>query len=320
MSFCFRRLYSTKIPKPEVNSAFTARIASAPRNVRLRRLRKEERERSPKGIRVPTPSLSPLSLKTAPLSPTEKERYDRMIRIGALISEKRGYLEPTAEEWLEEQNAKRARIRGVVKREIEDPETGEMKAVDDVVGVRVYLPNVKFYMVRNHTAPGEAYNPWEATFYVPPSFTKMDIRSYLWSVYGVNCTYIRTQILLNTERSNLRVRARRIRAKKRAVVGLVEPFYYPDATEDMPLEDRTTVQEALDVLFQHYAGQMHKRKNLFDAQRYPYKQHMVMGNSRAHILKKIQARRQAREAEIAQAAKAFLPQNKTALSAANAEL
>ncbi|KAJ2966781.1 hypothetical protein NUW54_g13706 [Trametes sanguinea] len=47
-------------------------------------------------------------------------------------------------------------------------------------------------MVRNHTPPGQPYNPYEATFRVPQSVTKTDIRSYLLAVYGVQTTYIRT--------------------------------------------------------------------------------------------------------------------------------
>ena len=57
-----------------------------------------------------------------------------------------------------------------------------------LLGERIYLPNVIFRMVRNHTLPGEPYNPFEATFRIPQSITKTDIRSYLLAVYGVECT------------------------------------------------------------------------------------------------------------------------------------
>jgi len=315
MSFCFRRLYSTKIPRPEIASPFTARIASAPRKVRLRRLRKEERERIPKGIRVPTPALPALSLKTAPLSPTEQERYDRLKRTGALLRESRGYVEPTEEEWLDEQNEKRTRIRGVRKVEIKDPETGEVKLVDDVVGVRVYLPNIDFYMVRNHTPPGEPYNPFEATFRIPLSFTKLDVRSYLSAVYGVKSTYIRTQIVLKSMKSRKRRTRLRQKNHKRAVVGLVEPFYYPDAMEDMNLQDRITMQGWLDQAHNQYYSQITLRKQMWERYQDPYENgKFKLGNGRGQILKRILARRQNREAEIGKAAQAYLPQKETTVS------
>jgi len=312
MSLCFRRLYATKIPKPEVTSPFTSRIASAPRNVRLRRLRKEERERNPKGIRLPTPALPPLSLKTAPLTPTEKERYDKLKRTGALLNQEKGFVEPTEEEWLEEEDDRRGRIRGVRKREIKDPETGQTKLVDDVVGVRVYLPNIEFCMVRNYTPPGEAYNPWEATFRVPLSFTKLDIRGYLSAVYGVQCTYIRTQIVLKTMKARKRRTRIRMKNHKRAVVGLVEPFYYPEAMEDMNLQDRTIMQEWLDSQLSHYYTQVELQKLRWQQMQEPYTNGTFkLNNGRGKILKRILERRQAREAAIDETAQAYLPQKET---------
>lgn len=308
MSLCFRRLYATHIPKPTVSSPFTARIASAPRKVRLRRLRKEERERSPRGIRVPTPKLPPLSLRTAPLSPTEKERYDRLRDQGALLDERRGFIEPTEEEWLDEVNAKRSRIRGVVKRKVTDAKTGETQFIDDVVGVRVYLPNIEFYMIRNFTPPSEPYNPWEATFRIPLSFTKLDVRGYLWAVYGVKCTYIRTQVLLKTMEGELKRSSRKNqRSHKRAVVGLVEPFYYPDAMEDMNTDDRLAMQKWLDESHGQYASQIQTRKAIFDQLQQPYKREFRLGNNRGQILKKILARRKGREYKINKVAQRYLP-------------
>ena len=61
----------------------------------------------------------------------------------------------------------------------------EEEAEAEVVGQKIFLPNIIFKLVRNHTPAGQPYNPYEATFRVPPSVTKTDVRAYLLAVYGV---------------------------------------------------------------------------------------------------------------------------------------
>lgn len=146
----------------------------------------------------------------------------------------------------------RARIRGVRRVRLPSGETEEK-----IVGQRIYLPNIVFTMVRNHTPPGKPYNPYEATFRVPPSLTKTDIRSYLLAVYGVECTYIRTDNYLPAEDRKKRRLSPKKSAYKRAVVGLVDPFYYPQAVEDMNGRDRWLREAFLEETFKIKA-----RKNL----------------------------------------------------------
>ncbi|KAI0712735.1 hypothetical protein C8T65DRAFT_707990 [Cerioporus squamosus] len=201
-----RRLYAT-IPE----AAAAARTASTPRAVRLRRARK--------GLDV-----DPLQSDATPegLTPSEFARYQRALAKGELLQ-------------ADGRTLSEAEVRGV--REVVQ-ENGEKEKA--VVGQKVYLPNIIFKMVRNHTPAGQPYNPYEATFRVPQSVTKTDIRSYLLAVYGVQTTYIRT----DNYQSPLRKRPGRPvstlpdRTYKRAVVGLVEPFYYPQAEEDMSAQDR----------------------------------------------------------------------------------
>ncbi|RPD52933.1 hypothetical protein L226DRAFT_540895 [Lentinus tigrinus ALCF2SS1-7] len=211
-----RRLYATLLPE----AAAAARTASTPTAVRLRRARK--------GIDVERADATPEGL-----TPTEFARYQRALAKGELLQTDGRSLSEA--EWLERLDAKRTRVRGVreVVREDGQKET-------QVVGQKVYLPNVIFKMVRNHTPFGQPYNPYEATFRVPQSVTKTDIRSYLLAVYGVQTTYIRTD---NYQSPLKKGRGRPLasiadRTYKRAVVGLVEPFYYPQAEEDMSAKDR----------------------------------------------------------------------------------
>ncbi|KAI6167413.1 hypothetical protein EDD17DRAFT_1751975 [Pisolithus thermaeus] len=112
---------------------------------------------------------------------------------------------------------------------------GEGSQKQVIVGQKICLPNVMFRAARNHTPKGKPYNPYEATFRVPQSITKTDIRPYLSAVYGVKTTYIRTANYISPlRRTRMGLRpVRRYRTYKRAVVGLVDPFYYPLDMEDM---------------------------------------------------------------------------------------
>ncbi|KAI0640746.1 hypothetical protein C8Q79DRAFT_920937 [Trametes meyenii] len=211
-----RRLYAT-LP----DAAAAARTASTPRAVRLRRAQQgfdaepQESDATPEG-----------------LTPTEFARYQRALAKGELLQNDGRNL--TEAEWLSKLDARRTRVRGV--REV--VQDGEKEA--EVVGQKIYLPNVIFKMVRNYTPAGQPYNPYEATFRVPQSVTKTDIRSYLLAVYGVQTTYIRTDNYQSPIRKAPARTATTIsdRTYKRAVVGLVEPFYYPLAEEDMPKQER----------------------------------------------------------------------------------
>lgn len=117
---------------------------------------------------------------------------------------------------------------------------------EHLVGQRIYLPNIQIRLMRNHTPPGQPYDPYTATFRLPPSMTKNDLRSYLLAVYGLHVTFIRTdQYIAPVARVGTDFQQRRIKGSqknyKRAVVGLHEPFHYPD---DMTELDSLLTQPA----------------------------------------------------------------------------
>lgn len=212
----FRRLYST--PASPISNV--TRLAKAPLAVRIRRIRAGNTEFTEDG-----------------LSPNQHERYKRLVKLGR-ISEK---LSPA--EWLAREDVRRQRIRGMRTTKVD----GQKKV--EVVGQPIYLPNVKFILMRNATAPGEPYNPYHATFRVPLSFTKTDIRSYLQATYGVATTYIRTEVF-HPDLPGIRGRKSKKKAFKRAIVGLVDPFYYPNADADLTLEEKTKQADLLEEHFQ----------------------------------------------------------------------
>lgn len=223
-----KRFYTTL---PEAAAA--ARTASTPRAVRLRRSRKN-----------PTAEAESDALPSG-LTPTEFARYQRALTKGELL--RPDGTEPTEGEWLTKLNSRRSRLRGT--RQVVTP-SGAKET--QVVGKKVYLPNIIFRLVPNFTQPGKPYNPYEATFRIPQSVTKTDVRSYLAAVYGVPTTYIRTDnYIAPVQRAwnGAWVRGKSFRTYKRAVVGLVEPFYYPMMVEDMSKEDREAREESLEKLY-----------------------------------------------------------------------
>lgn len=210
LSLSFRRAYATS---PKHPGAVVAQAASTPLDVRYRRAQL-----------VPKPTDPHRPNENARIAAKERLQNAR-VRI-AETSERRGRIRGTR------------RVIGV-----------EGKPIEKVVGQRIYLPNILFRMMRNQTQPGKAYNPFEATFRVPQSVTKTDVRSYLHTVYGVECTYIRTDNYLPPlTRFASRQRAK-YTAYKRAIVGLVKPFYYPLAVEDMDGKERFLRETALEETF-----------------------------------------------------------------------
>jgi hypothetical protein len=120
------------------------------------------------------------------------------------------------------------------------------------VGRKVYLPNIIFRLMPNHTPKGEPYNPYEATFRIPQSVTKTDVRSYLRAMYGLQITYIRTDNYFSPiVRRPHQPKGRHVsrRTFKRAVVGLVSPFVFPEMMEDMALTERESRQKYLNETF-----------------------------------------------------------------------
>ncbi|KAI0305965.1 mitochondrial ribosomal protein L23 [Multifurca ochricompacta] len=225
MNALLKRCYST-IPE----AAAAARTASTPRAVRLRRSRK------------PPVTAGESDALPSGLTPSEFVRFQRALAKGELL--RPDGTEPTEGEWLAKLNSRRSRLRGT--REVVTP-SGVKET--QVVGEKVYLPNIIFRLVPNFTPPGKPYNPYEATFRIPQSVTKTDVRAYLAAVYGVRTTYIRTDNYVAPVRrawNTAWVRGKSYRTYKRAVVGLLEPFYYPMTLEDMPKEDREAREQFLE--------------------------------------------------------------------------
>lgn len=100
----------------------------------------------------------------------------------------------------------------------------------------------------------EQYNPYIATFRVPPALNKIDIKGYLKAVYNLDTTFVHTSINHKTrfKAQNGAGAWQNGKSKdnfKRAVVGLTKPFYYPNDPLGMTLEERKSYEERLDADF-----------------------------------------------------------------------
>ena len=191
-------------------------------------------------------SSAPLKIKERRDATVEEFAHTPTAERNLTLEEKRRLVRPPVRTKTE-----RSRLRGVRVMRRADGSMGEQ-----VVGQRIYLPNVLFTMIPNHTLPGKPYNPYEATFYIPNYLTKTDVRSYLHAVYGVECTYIRTDNYFMPMKHRKAVAIGRIvqdtgnkKTHKRAVVGLKEPFYYPQMVQDMNGKDRWLRETHLEDTF-----------------------------------------------------------------------
>jgi hypothetical protein len=95
---------------------------------------------------------------------------------------------------------------------------------------KVYLPNIVISLRRN-----TKLEPFHAVFDVPLNLSKLDLRDYLWHLYGVKSISIRSSVLPGILQRKYKVpdQARRIgpmrrtKARKKMIVQLAKPFRYP---------------------------------------------------------------------------------------------
>lgn len=106
-------------------------------------------------------------------------------------------------------------------------------------GALTFLPNDIVRLVRNTTRRTGQYDPFKATFRVPLHMHKHSVRSYLLAIYGLRTTWCRSMIyrapIVRTRLGQKRVGSSR-RTFKKVEVGLLEPFVYPEITENFKRE------------------------------------------------------------------------------------
>ncbi|KAK4684265.1 large subunit ribosomal protein L23, partial [Tremellales sp. Uapishka_1] len=241
--------------------------------------------------------LSPSPHKSSALPPKLEDEFQKL----RANNQFKGDESSARKAFLARHSEYRSRIRGVSVQK-EAYLSGEAES-DEVVGQRIFLPNIQIRLMRNHTPPGEAYDPTIATFRIPPSMTKTDLRSYLAAVYNLTVTFIRTDnYLAPVARTNAKGELRKIAGSqknyKRAVVGLKEAFHYPDDVEEMG--EGVAAKERKEWLEEHFRltedEEMKKRARMkmYKGWRWRSKTHDNEGNTIREIMK----RRAEREAKV----------------------
>lgn len=88
----------------------------------------------------------------------------------------------------------------------------------------LYFPQARIILLR----PNAKHTPYQAKFIVPKSFNKLDLRDYLFHVYGLRCLNVTTQ-LLNGKYTRISPYSGRFRGPqiKKMTVDMEEPFIWP---------------------------------------------------------------------------------------------
>ncbi|KZL79468.1 ribosomal protein l23 [Colletotrichum incanum] len=93
----------------------------------------------------------------------------------------------------------------------------------------VFLPNHVVTLIRKDRAP-----PNWATFNVPLTFTKFDLRDYLWNLYGVEVTAVRSWVKQSPiERKGASSGYYRPQSQKFMTVQMTKAFVWPSPPEDL---------------------------------------------------------------------------------------
>ncbi|KAK1597391.1 ribosomal protein L23 [Colletotrichum navitas] len=94
---------------------------------------------------------------------------------------------------------------------------------------QVFLPNHVVTLIRKDRAPAN----W-ATFNVPLTFTKFDLRDYLWNLYGVEVTAVRSWVKQSPiERKGASAGYYRPQSQKFMTVQMTKAFVWPSPPGDL---------------------------------------------------------------------------------------
>lgn len=94
-----------------------------------------------------------------------------------------------------------------------------------VGGKQVFFPKARIILLR----PNAKHTPYQAKFIVPKSFNKLDLRDYLFHVYGLRAMNITTQ-LLHGKYTRVNIASSRFRGPqiKKMTIDMAEPFIWPE--------------------------------------------------------------------------------------------
>lgn len=94
-----------------------------------------------------------------------------------------------------------------------------------VGGTKLYFPKARVILLRSNAK----HTPYQAKFIVPKSFNKLDLRDYLFHIYGLRAMNVTTQ-LLHGKYTRANAAAPRYRSPqiKKMTIDMAEPFVWPE--------------------------------------------------------------------------------------------
>ncbi|OBA21688.1 hypothetical protein METBIDRAFT_41916 [Metschnikowia bicuspidata var. bicuspidata NRRL YB-4993] len=109
---------------------------------------------------------------------------------------------------------------------------------------KVYLPKARVCLLR----PNAKHTPYQAKFLVPRNFNKMDLRDYLWHVYGLRALNVTVQLLHARFMRNPSDLARyRGPQYKKMTIDMEEPFVWPALPDGLETGARQTMADQMSV-------------------------------------------------------------------------
>lgn len=127
----------------------------------------------------------------------------------------------------------------------------------------IYLPKARVCLLR----PNAKHTPYQAKFLVPRNFNKMDLRDYLWNIYGLRALNVTVQLLhAKFERGPNDVARYRGPQYKKMTIEMEEPFIWPDLPQDLLKENQATFEGQLSAIEHknNTGSDKHKPSEAFD--------------------------------------------------------
>jgi len=112
---------------------------------------------------------------------------------------------------------------------------------------KVYFPKARIALLR----PNAKHSPYQAKFLVPRNFNKMDLRDYLWNVYGLRALNVTVQLLhARFNRAGEDYARYRGPQYKKMTIDMLEPFIWPEIPQSLVEEAEYDHKNERDVILQ----------------------------------------------------------------------
>lgn len=128
---------------------------------------------------------------------------------------------------------------------------------------RIFLPKARICLLR----PNAKHTPYQAKFLVPRNFNKMDLRDYLWHVYGLRALNVTVQLLHArfTRGPDDHARYRGPQYKK-MTIDMEEPFFWPEVPDSIVKQAEDQQENQIKALSSRnsYGSDKQKSSDAFD--------------------------------------------------------